>query len=299
MSFSGNVKEELNKHISSSRHCQLAELAAIMSFYGVDFANIDYNGSLCMEFENEAVARKCFTLLSKTFNIKNDLDIRMQNSAKNRSSFRIFIDDSDAIKRIAQALGSDFLIQKSCCMRAYLRGAFIVAGSISNPSKSYHFEIVCHKDEQAKILTGLLSSFDIEAKMVKRKNHTVVYVKEGSLIVDILNVMEAHVALMEFENLRILKDMRNSLNRRVNCETANIQKTVTAAVKQTDDIKRVMAMPEYKSLPEGIKQIAELRLMYPDASLKELGEYCNPPVGKSGVNHRLRKLSEIAENKLK
>ena len=139
-----------------------------------------------------------------------------------------------------------------------------------------------------------MGSFDIPAKEIVRKNHEVVYLKEGSLIVEALNVMEAHVALMEFENSRILKDMRNSLNRRVNCETANIGKTVTAAVRQAEDIRTVMGMPGYKSLPAGIKQIAQLRLQYPDASLKELGELCDPPIGKSGVNHRLRKLSEMA-----
>ena len=115
------------------------------------------------------------------------------------------------------------------------------------------------------------------------------------MIVEALNVMEAHVALMDFENSRILKSMRNSLNRRVNCETANITKTVNASVKQSEDIRIVMGMPEYKTLPEGVKKIAELRLKHPDVSLKELGELCDPKIGKSGVNHRLRKLALLAE----
>ncbi len=145
------------------------------------------------------------------------------------------------------------------------------------------------------VLLDILKSFDIKAGTIIRKNHPVVYIKEGSMIVEALNVMEAHVALMDFENSRILKEMRNSLNRRVNCETANIGKTVTAAVKQTEDIKAVMGTPRYRSLPDGIKQIAELRLKYPDASLKELGQMCDPPIGKSGVNHRLRKLAAFVE----
>ena len=202
--------------------------------------------------------------------------------------------DEDLIRMLKQAVGSGVLLQKSCCRRAYLRGAFLAAGSVSDPNKSYHFEIVCRSSDQADILLDILKSFDIPAKSILRKKHQVVYIKEGSLIVEALNVMEAHVALMDFENSRILKDMRNSLNRRVNCETANIGKTVTAAVKQTEDIRAVMRMPGYKSLPDGIKQIAELRLKFPDASLKELGEMCDPPVGKSGVNHRLRKLSDLA-----
>ena len=130
---------------------------------------------------------------------------------------------------------------------------------------------------------------------MQRKKHYVVYLKEGSQIVDILNVMEAHVALMEFENIRIMKDMRNSVNRKVNCETANINKTVSAAVRQTEDIKYIQDTVGFDKLPEGLKDVALTRLTYPDATLKELGTLLENPVGKSGVNHRLRKLSEIAE----
>ena len=225
---------------------------------------------------SDPAARKCFTLLEKTFNIVKRADVEQD-------------------RMLRQALSSRVLLQKSCCRRAYLRGAFLAAGSVSDPNKSYHFEIACRDEKQAETLTEIMDSFDISLKTIIRKNHPVVYLKEGSLIVEALNVMEAHVALMDFENSRILKDMRNSLNRRVNCETANIGKTVTAAVKQTDDIQAVMRMPEYKSLPYGIKQVADLRLKYPDASLKELGEMCDPPIGKSGVNHRLRKLSILAD----
>ena len=174
----------------------------------------------------------------------------------------IILKDRDDIRMLKQAVGSEILLQKSCCRRAYLRGAFLAAGSVSDPNKSYHFEIACRDEKQAETLTEIMDSFDISLKTIIRKNHPVVYLKEGSLIVEALNVMEAHVALMDFENSRILKDMRNSLNRRVNCETANIGKTVTAAVKQTDDIQAVMRMPEYKSLPYGIKQIADLRLKF-------------------------------------
>ena len=277
MSFAGSVKEELFKHAGTSRHCRLAEIAALIE-YGSESSVIGTDPDTAEgwppEFDNEAIAEKCFTLIGKTFNISKNV--------------------KDETRMLRQALGSDILLQKSCCRRAYLRGAFLAAGSVSDPNKSYHFEIVCRSVEQADTLIDILGSFDIAAKKIERKKHYVVYIKEGSLIVEALNVMEAHVALMDFENSRILKEMRNSLNRRVNCETANIGKTVTAAVKQTEDIRAVMRMPGYKSLPDGIKQIAELRLKFPDASLKELGEMCDPPVGKSGVNHRLRKLSDLA-----
>ena len=298
MSFSGEVREELFKHISSSRHCQLAELAALFSFSSgrlnrIRLLELRNAGSICFETENELVARKCFTLLKKTFNIYGCVR-QEEEIPKKGSNFCLEINDQDEMRMVIEALTNEVLLQKSCCMRAYLRGAFLAAGSVSDPNKSYHFEIVCNDEEQAEALKDILANFDIEAKDILRKNHNVIYIKEGSLIVEALNVMEAHVALMDFENSRILKDMRNSLNRRVNCEAANITKTVNAAVKQSEDIKKVMEMPEYKTLPQGVKQIAELRLQYPDASLKELGELSDPPIGKSGVNHRLRKLAMLA-----
>ena len=171
----------------------------------------------------------------------------------------------------------------------------MAAGSISDPNKSYHFEIVCREIAQAKQLQDVINSFEMEAKIVERKKHQVVYLKEGAQIVDMLNIMEAHVALMNLENVRILKEMRNSVNRKVNCETANISKTVAAAVKQLGDIEYIKQNAGLDSLPENLKEMALLRLEYPDTPLKELGTYLDPPVGKSGVNHRLRRISEIAD----
>ncbi len=187
------------------------------------------------------------------------------------------------------------LLQKSCCVRAYIRGAFLVAGSITDPEKGYHFEIVTSDEKKANQLISKLELFEIEAKSVERKGHIVVYIKEGSQIVDALNVMEAHNALMDLENVRIIKEVRNSINRQVNCETANINKTVNAAVKQIEDIQFIQAQIGLSELPAQLRDAALLRLEYPDTPLKELGNLMNPPVGKSGVNHRLRKLSQIAE----
>ena len=166
---------------------------------------------------------------------------------------------------------------------------------MSDPKKSYHFEIVCSSPEAARQIQGVISSFGLDAKIVPRKKTFVVYLKEGSQIVDILNVMEAHISLMELENVRILKEMRNSVNRKVNCETANINKTVSAAVKQVEDITYLRDTVGFENLPENLVEAANARLANPEASLKELGEALTPPVGKSGINHRLRRLSEMAE----
>ena len=166
---------------------------------------------------------------------------------------------------------------------------------MSDPKKSYHFEIVCSLPEAAERIREVICSFGLAAKIVQRKKSYVVYLKEGSQIVDILNVMEAHISLMELENVRILKEMRNSVNRKVNCETANINKTVSAAVKQVEDITYLRDTVGFEHMPDNLVEAAVARLENPDATLKELGEKLDPPVGKSGINHRLRRLSEMAD----
>ena len=284
MSFSSEVKKELAKRVSPARHCQIAELAAIMNFCG-QYGRDEKGGfTIGFQTENEAVVRKGFTLLRKTFNIDTDTTLKEQQ-----------------IQDVLQKLGnleepvSPLLIKSSCCQRAFLRGAFLSIGSISDPTKGYHLEFDCCDESKAKQLQELIKGFDIEARTILRKKYYVVYLKEGAGIVDLLNVCEAPVSLMSLENLRILKEMRNSVNRRVNCETANIAKTVNAAARQVEDIKYLEKYYGYQNLPESLRQMADVRLENPDVPLKELGACFNPPIGKSGVNHRLRKLSELAD----
>lgn len=190
---------------------------------------------------------------------------------------------------------NNVIIMKNCCRRAFLRGAFLSVGSISKPEKSYHFEMVCTTMAKAMQLCDIIKSFELDAKIVERKKHFVVYIKDGESIVDMLNIMEAHVSLMELINIRIIKEMRNTVNRKVNCETANLNKTVSASVKQIEDIRLIQDTIGLLSLKRPLQEIAVIRLENPDASLKELGAMLSPAVGKSGVNHRLRKLSEIAD----
>ena len=284
MSFSAKIKEELAKHISQARHCQIAELSAILHFCGQYGMGSDGSLTIGFQTDNEAVIRKCFTLLKKTYNIDVGVVIDREMQEKLLAKFGNLSDPVDPL-----------LIKNACCRRSFLRGAFLCCGSMSDPEKGYHLEFVCSHMEQAKQLKEVIAEFDIEAKIVPRKKYFVVYLKEGAGIVDLLNIMEAHVALMELENLRIVKEMRNSINRRVNCEAANISKTVHASARQVEDIKYIKEHYGFSRLPDNLREMAEVRLEYPDAALKELGEYLNPPVGKSGVNHRLRKLSELAD----
>ena len=309
MSFSGKVKEELAESYSSARHCQIAELTAFIGMCGTVVINSFNLCSIKIHTENLLVARKVFTLIEKTFNIKTDISVR-RNIRKQTVSYAVIIRRHEDALRILQAtkmLGEHqscaedvhavdpLIVQQICCRRAFLRGAFQASGSMSDPNKAYHFEIVCSTEEMARQIQNLICSFSMDAKIVLRKKSYVVYLKEGSQIVDILNVMEAHVALMELENVRILKEMRNTVNRKVNCETANINKTVSAAVKQLEDITYLRDTIGIENLPEGLREAALARLANQDATLKELGASLCPPVGKSGINHRLRKLSEMAD----
>lgn len=309
MSFSGNVKEELSDHWSSARHCQIAELAAILGLCGSIIINSRNEYRVKVHTENKAVARKVFTLIKKTFNIESDISIR-RNIQKQSVSYSVVVKQHQDALRVLQAVKlidehldgfeeirivNPIVVQQTCCKRAFIRGAFLAAGSMSDPKKAYHFEIVCAAEPMAEQIRELMSSFSMDAKIVQRKKSYVVYLKEGSQIVDILNIMEAHVSLMELENVRILKEMRNTVNRKVNCETANLNKTVSAAVKQLEDITYLRDTIGLEKLSEGLEEVALARLSHPDASLKELGALLSPPVGKSGVNHRLRKLGDLAE----
>ena len=311
MSFSSRVKEELSRQLSSARHCQIAEIAAILSLCGRIHIDEEDHYSIRIHTENVAVARKYLTLLKKAFNIGTDISIRRNAFLKKNRTYTVVIRGHEDSVRVLEAcklldehgevsenfsIVKNLVVQNPCCRRAFIRGAFLAAGSLSDPEKFYHFEIVCASEEKAKQLQAMIATFSIDAKIVVRKKYFVVYIKEGSQIVEILGVMEAHLSLMDLENIRILKEMRNSVNRQVNCETANINKTVSAAVKQLGDITYIRDTVGLDYLPETLAEIAQVRLDRPDATLKELGESLDPQVGKSGVNHRLRKISTIAEN---
>ncbi len=276
MSFSQEVKNELVDHIDGGRHCQIAELCGLISFGGKVIQN-DAGSVIEFQCDHPKMQKKYFTLSNKANIIGGD-------------GLEFFPDTPDTLEQV-----KGIIIQQTCCKRAYLRGAFLMGGSISDPNKGYHFEVVCKSDKQAQQIQYIMTSLDLDAKIVNRQKHYVVYLKEGEQIVSALGFMGATKALMDLENIRILKEMRNTVNRRVNCEAANITKTVNAAVKQIQDIKLIDEVKGLSALPENLRDIAIIRLENPDASLKDLGEMMEPPIGKSGVNHRLRRISEIAD----
>ena len=291
MSFSSEVKEELSRHLGKSRHCQIAELAALIAFDGK--VQVSESGcDLFLDSENELLNTKYELLLKKLFDFSEEKREKSGREQKKIYEAVKMCDEDHQIPMITETVNGLLLLQ-GCCKRAYIRGAFLAGGSISDPNKSYHFEIVCRTMPQAEQLRDIMNSFDVDAKIVERKKHFVVYLKEGAQIVDILNVMEAHVALMNLENVRILKEMRNSVNRKVNCDTANADKVVAAAQEQIDAIRRIERDYGLDALPEKLQSAALLRIANPEASLADLATLSYPPVTKSCLNYRLKKLMEF------
>lgn len=290
MSFSAEVKAELDKQIGASRHCQIAEMAA----YVANIAQIS-DGKLLFHSENDRLLKKVFTLLQKTYSINSDDEGGDGDLTVSDPARVAFVTESVRYSEMQGGAVSPLLLKNSCCRRAYLRGCFVSIGSMSDPEKHYHLEFYCSEMPQAEQLMAVLQEFGIKARTTVRKGHTIVYLKESESIAEFLSVVGAVQAMMELENLRIEKELRGDANRRVNCDTANIQKTLNAAERQLEDIQYLQERYGLQRLSDPLRQMAEVRLEYPEATLAELGEMLDPKVGKSGVNHRLRKLSEIAE----
>lgn len=320
MSFSVDVKNEIAGIIPAQDHCMVSELAAYIMMCGKVLYTEGSGYSIRIITENQQVADKFQTLLKACYDYEPRVFVKWNETRRKSGSYTVIIDDDDIARDIIISAGyetaggeektgewtpdsttefefvpSEEIFYDNCCRRAFVRGTFLCGGNISNPEKFNHLEIVCTQAQKADFLLSTLQSFEVAAKTVIRKKYYVVYVKETEQIEDIINICEAHKSLLELEEIRVIKEVRNSINRQVNCEAANINRTVNAAVKQIEDIEYIDKKVGLETLGEGLRDLAKLRLENTEVSLKELGEMLNPPVGKSGVNHRLRKISEIAD----
>ncbi|MSS42583.1 DNA-binding protein WhiA [Anaerosalibacter bizertensis] len=312
MSFSSFTKNELSRIPIKNKCCAKAELAAIVRMNGIIQINGKNRMSLKFATENAAIARRIFSLLKAMYNTDVDVMVRRNKQLKKNNNYLIVVRNTRSTKKILEDIGlirtngDDYfqvdykipqdIINKRCCKRSFIRGAFLGGGSISNPEKTYHLEFVTTNEEHGKELSDLINSFGLSSKIVLRKENFVIYLKEGEQIVDLLNIMGAHLALLKLEDIRVLKDVRNNINRIVNCETANLSKTIDASLRQIENIEYIDRIMGLEKLPKNLSDLAYLRLEHRDASLKELGAMLNPPVGKSGVNHRFRRIEEIADN---
>ena len=308
MSFSTETKNELARVMPESLCCKKAELSGIAKLAG----SIQIAGykkiNLKISTELNSVARKVFKILKSDFNINTTIVVNKNQMLKRNNSYVLTVKSDMGSESLMKTLGlldkdEDFLpchtvpswvYEDDECKKAFIRGAFLGGGSINDPEKNYHLEFVTSNEEFAESLMNLINSLGFNSKIVCRKNSYVVYLKESEQISDLLSLIGGFQALLSLQNTKILKQMRNNVNRIVNCETANLSKTVNAAVRQVENIKLIQQKMGISKLPQNLQQIALLRVENEDLTLKELGELLNPPISKSGVNHRLKKIEDIA-----
>lgn len=305
MSFAAQTKKELTMVENQDVCCERAELSALIRMNGSVHLS-SRKVILDISTENAAIARRIYSLLKKNFEVHTELLVRKKMRLKKNNVYIVRIPAKvQEILKDLNIVSEGFMfnqgidkamIKKSCCKRAYLRGAFLAGGSVNNPEgSSYHLEISCMYEEHCGALVSLANKFELNARCIERKKGFIFYIKEGEKIIELLNIIGAHQALFKFEDVRIMRDMRNSVNRIVNCETANLNKTIGAAVRQIDNIRFLQKEMGLENLPEKLREVAEIRMQHPDMNLKEVGEMLKGAVSKSGVNHRLRKIDELAE----
>ncbi|MFC7688182.1 DNA-binding protein WhiA [Ureibacillus sp. GCM10028918] len=306
MSFASETKKELTQ-LESNDNCLKAEVSALIRMNGtLSFTNRQL--SLDVQTENAAIARRLYTIVKKLYPYNVELLVRKKMRLKKNNVYICRVrDGARELLADLDILSEDFQLNHSLSTsllsnrdekRAYLRGAFLAGGSVNNPETSaYHLEIYSLYKEHGEALAELMNRFNLNAKTIERKKGFVTYLKEAEKISDFLGIVGAVQAMLKFEDVRILRDMRNSVNRIVNCETANLNKTIGAAIRQVENIRFIENAIGLDQLPEKLREIARLRVEYQDVTLKELGEMVSTgAVSKSGVNHRLRKIDEIADS---
>jgi cell division protein WhiA len=306
VSFSRQVKQELSRRDDKHDCCGAWELTAFLLLRG--YLSIrEGTQTLIIQVDYNSIARHLFSLL-KAAGIESPVVIRQQEQRLGKNSYLVQVTGTEQIEALliylrlkesgqANHLSRDshFAPHKRCCRRAFIRGAFMAAGSISVSGRSgYHMEINCSYQEDAAALQKYLDSFSIKSFLRRHRDSYSVYLKDAEAIADFLRIIDASSAVLYLENIRVVKSMRNQVNRLVNCDTANLQKTVNSAQQQLKQIERIETCIGLDNLPPSLSQAARLRRRHPEASLKELGMLLSPPVGKSGMNHRFRQLERIA-----
>lgn len=312
MSFSSRVKDELTLYMSKAGHCKVAELAGLITMQGEVSIS---PWKIKMRCESHFVPEKADRIIRELYGLEPSVSIRKGENGSKLKQYTLTLTGPHEVKRILRDMGmlekdaageyslrspSAEIFKRPCCRQAYIRGIFLAGGSINDPSKNYHVEILSDDKEPVERAREFLMDYDIESRIIERtrpkgKSVYVLYMKVGDRIGDLLTVMKAQQARMELENIRIVKNVRNIINREVNCETANLNKTVSTSVKQIADIRYLMERGGLNTLSPELKMMAEVRLNNVNTPLKALGELMDPPISKSGVNHRLRKLSELAQ----
>lgn len=304
MSFASEMKNELTR-IEVDDDCAKAELSALIRMNGnLSISNQQF--VINVQTENAAIARRIFSLIKKCFGVEVELLVRKKMKLKKNNIYisRIKVKAKEILDELGILQDGMFkqeidksILKNDICKRSYLRGTFLAGGSVNNPeTSSYHLEIFSLYEEHSADLTALMNQYDLNSKQLERKKGYISYLKEAEKISDFLSLIGGYQALLKFEDVRIIRDMRNSVNRLVNCETANLNKTVSAAMKQVESIQLIDKEIGIDNLPDRLREVARLRIDNQDVSIKELGEMVSTgKISKSGINHRLRKLNEMAD----
>ena len=293
MSFSRNIKEEI---CAGGMRPSLSELIGLThTCAGIGLAG---GVSVVYSTESAARARRIFKIIKAVYGCTTELSVR-EDGLKKNDTYVVRLTDRNSAMAILDAAGMNIFAEdgafdaKNIEESDYIRGAFLGSGSVTDPKKNYHLEILLSKKEFSEYLSNVLNRFNLTAKISMRREAFVVYIKDAKEIVEFLTLAGAHTAVLEMENVRIIKNIRNNVNRAINCESANIDKTVRASMRQIRDIQLIEAQMGLDALPENLREIAQLRLEYPDASLRELSELAD--TSKSSVNHRIRKIAQMAD----
>ena len=308
MSFSTDVRREIARVACDKKCCILAELnGAILAGNGLTFKGMGRYG-LSIETDEQETAQRYIAMFKRAFSVECTLSAVQVSRLGGRTHYVVMPPESEiavllsslCLLDAAQPFGmrsspDPALIEKDCCRRAFLRGVFLVGGSTGNPEKAYHFEMAAHDVQLAECIFKLLRTYELPVKQTVRKTQHIVYIKDGESMCDALTLLGAHRAKLIMEDLRIFKDLRNEANRQANCDNANLDKVVAAAERQMSIIQTIEKKLGLTELPAPLRDIAELRIKYPDATLTELGGMATPAIGKSGVNARMRKLEALAE----
>ena len=304
MSFASEMKNELTR-IEVDDDCAKAELSALIRMNGnLSISNQQF--VINVQTENAAIARRIFSLIKKCFGVEVEVLVRKKMKLKKNNIYisRIKVKAKEILDELGILQDGMFkqeidksILKNDICKRSYLRGAFLAGGSVNNPeTSSYHLEIFSLYEEHSADLTALMNQYELNSKQLERKKGYISYLKEAEKISDFLSLIGGYQALLKFEDVRIIRDMRNSVNRLVNCETANLNKTVSAAMKQVESIQLIDKEIGIDNLPDRLREVARLRIDNQDVSIKELGEMVSTgKISKSGINHRLRKLNEMAD----
>ncbi len=304
MSFTAEVKEELTRVPPVCSHCDKAVLAALVRTEGTLMFGGTGRYRVELATDVPSVARLIIRLLHQIYQLKTELTVRRSVLHKTPNYLIVLpmqprldaaLHDAGVLSATGLEMGIDpHLVEKQCCTAAYLRGAFLGSGFISNPRGDFHFEMTLESEDLARGIVALLEERGIGARIMSRRSSWTVYLKSGSAISEFLALVGAHQAALAMENERVIKSVRNDVNRRVNAELANQAKSAQSSVEQIMAIHKVVAEHGLENLPPALQEYISLRVSYPDATLKELGERANPPLSKSAVYHRVRRIEQMA-----